>query len=311
MLDEQRPPVKKTAAVLRATPDESQSSLVKAALWMSGWLAALVTMAVAGREAARHLDVFEVMLIRSSLGFILFYPLVRAAGGFGAMRTARPLQHIGRNVIHYTGQYAWLLALTMIPIAQVVSIEFTMPIWTALLALAFLGESLGAGKIASVVLGLIGVLIIVRPGIDSVDPGQLIALSAAIAFACSAIMVKSLTRTDGVTVIIFWMLIIQSLVGLVPALLVWQTPPVESWSWLLLVALCGTFSHYCMARAMVHADATVVVPMDFLRVPLTAAAGLVVYGERFDMYTLLGAALILSGNLFNLRRGGTARIRAE
>jgi len=288
-----------------------ESSLRLAALWMGGWLALMVMMAVAGREATLELDVFQVMLIRSVVGFFLLYPLVRAAGGFAAMRTSHPLRHIARNAIHYSGQYGWLLAITMIPIAQVVAIEFTMPIWTALLAVAFLGERMTAGKILAVIFGLVGVLIIVRPGVGQVDVGQLVALGAAVTFACSATLVKSLTRTDGVTVIIFWMLVIQSLIGLVPAMLVWQAPPPESWPWLLLVAFCGTFSHYCMARALVHADATVVVPMDFLRVPLTAVAGAMVFGEPFGVYTLLGAALVLAGNLFNLKRGGTARIRPE
>lgn len=288
-----------------------ESSFRMAALWMAGWLALMVTMAVAGREATLELDVFQVMLIRSVVGFFLLYPLVRAAGGFSAMRTAHPLRHVARNAIHYSGQYGWLLAITMIPIAQVVAIEFTMPIWTALLAVAFLGERMTAGKVLAVIFGLMGVVLIVRPGIDHVEIGQLVALGAAVTFAGSTILVKSLTRVDSVTVIIFWMLVIQSLIGLVPAMVVWQTPPPESWIWLLLVAFCGTFSHYCMARALVHADATVVVPMDFLRVPLTAVAGALIFGEPFGFYAILGAALVLAGNLFNLKRGGTARIRPE
>lgn len=280
-------------------------------MWMAGWLAAMVMMAVAGREATRHLDVFQVMLIRSLVGLVLLSPLIFGAGGLRAMRTAWPFQHVARNAIHYTGQYAWLLAITMIPIAQVVSIEFTMPIWTALLAAAFLGERLTGRKMISVVLGLVGVLVIVRPGTDHLDMGQIIALGAAVCFALSATMVKSLTRTDNVTVIIFRMLVIQSLIGAIPAVLVWKTPPIESLPWLLVVSFCGTFSHYCMARALVHADATVVVPMDFLRVPLTAVAGWLVFAEPFGVYTLVGAALILSGNLVNLKRGGTARIRPD
>ena len=87
-------------------------------------------------------------------------------------------------------------------------------------------------------------------------------------------------------------------------------PPAVAWPWILIVAFCGTFSHYCMARAMVHAEATVVVPMDFLRVPLAAVVGYLVYAEAIDIYTALGAAMILFGNLLNLRKAGTARIPA-
>jgi len=278
---------------------------------MAGWLFAMVIIAVAGREAARELDIFQIIELRSLLGMLMVYPLVRASGGLAAMATARPLQHVVRNLVHYGAQFGWFFALTLIPLAQVVALEFTMPLWTALMAAAFLGERMNTWKAFAVVLGLAGVAIIVRPATSGVNPGQAIALAAAVGFAVSVIMVKSLTRTESVVVIIFWMVVVQAVVGLVPALIVWRWPSATVWSWVVVIAFCGTFSHYCMARAMLHADATVVVPMDFLRVPLTAVAGWLVYAEAIDTFTVLGAALILTGNLLNLRsagaRGTTAR----
>ena len=124
------------------------------------------------------------------------------------------------------------------------------------------------------------------------------------------IMVKSLTRSDSAVVIIFWMLVVQSVLGVLPALAVWRWPSAPVLGWVLVIAVCGTFSHYCLTRAMQHADATVVVPMDFLRVPLTAIAGWLVYAERIDGYTVLGAGLILFANLLNLRRAVPARAPA-
>ncbi|MBB2972059.1 DMT family transporter [Mesorhizobium sp. RMAD-H1] len=287
---------------------KAQPSILKAALWMTGWLSLMLVTAIAGRETTRELDVFQVMLVRSVIGFFMLYPLVHASGGLAAMKTARPLGHIGRNVVHYTGQYLWLYALTLIPLAQLIAIEFTMPIWTAILAVVFLGERMNIWKNTAIVLGLIGVAIIVRPG-GGINPGQLYALASAVGFAISVVMVKSLTRTESVVKIIFWMLIIQSLIGLIPAIPVWRWPSLEVWPWLFVIAFGGTFSHYCMARAMLHADATVVVPMDFLRVPLTALAGWLIYSERVDTITVLGATLILAGNMLNLKSAGTARIR--
>lgn len=281
-------------------------STAKAAAWMAGWLSLMVVIAVAGREATRELSVFQVMLLRSSIGLVLIAPLVRGAGGLAALRTQRLRDHALRNVVHYAAQYAWFAALGMIALAQVVAIEFTMPIWTVLLAAAFLGERITAAKTVAVVLGLVGVTLIVRPGsaggMGGIAPGQFVALAAALGFAVSVVMVKSLTRSDGAVVIIFWMLVLQSLIGLAPALATWRWPSPAAWGWVLLVAFCGTYSHYCMARALAHADATVVVPMDFLRVPLTALAGWLIYAERLDLLTVLGAALILGGNLLNTRR---------
>ena len=283
-------------------PDNARHSIPHAAAWMAGWLTLMVVIAVAGREATRELSVFQIMLMRSVLGMAMLWPLVHAAGGLSAMRTQRLPQHALRNGVHYAAQYGWFVALTLIPLAQLVSIEFTMPIWSAVLAVFFLGERMNGRKWLAVVLGLVGVAVIVRPSAGTVDAGQLIALACAFGFAISVVLVKSLTRTEAAITVIFWMLVIQSAIGLVPALLVWQWPSAQTWGWVLVVAFCGTYSHYCFARAMQHADTTVVVPMDFLRVPLTALAGWLVYSEQVDLLTGLGVLLILTGNALNLFR---------
>jgi drug/metabolite transporter (DMT)-like permease len=250
-------------------------SKTTAALWMAGWLALMLIVAVAGREGLRALNVFQLMEMRSLLGLLMLYPLIRING--------------------------WFFALTLIPIGQVVAIEFTMPIWTAILAASFLGERMTVWKVTAIVLGLIGVIVIVRPSTGEINPGQLIALGAAVGFGISIAVVKSLTRTEQTLAIIFWMLVVQSAAGLLPSLYVWTWPEAYVWGWVVVIAFCGTFSHYCMARAMLHADATVVIPMDFLRVPLTATAGWLIYSEQLDLFTVAGAALILIGNLLNLK----------
>mgnify|MGYP000017336247 CR=1 FL=1 len=278
------------------------NSPIKAALWMGASISCFVVMSVAGRIATAELDVFQVMVIRSVAGFLMLLPLVHMAGGIEAMRTARPRQHLGRNIAHFGGQFAWLLALGMIPLAQIVAIEFTTPLWTALLAKLFLGERMNWRKTAAVLLGLIGVVVILRPGASALEPGHIVMLAGAFCFGISVVMVKSLTRTDSVVRIIFWMLVIQTAIGLVPALFVWKAVPAEIWPALLVIAFTGTFSHYCMARALVHAEATVIMPMDFVRLPATALVGWAVYAEHLDVYTAAGALLILMGNLLTLRR---------
>ena len=127
---------------------------------MAGWLTLMLVIAVAGREAARELSVFQIMLLRSTLGMAMLWPLVRAAGGLAAVSTKRLPQHTVRNAIHYVAQYGWFVALTLIPLAQVVSIEFTMPIWSAALAVLFLGERMSGLKWVAVLLGLVGVAVI-------------------------------------------------------------------------------------------------------------------------------------------------------
>jgi drug/metabolite transporter (DMT)-like permease len=272
-----------------------------AALWMGGWLLLMLLIAIAGRETLRDLNLFQVMEIRSLLGFLMLWPMIAAAGGFKAMATNRPVAHVARNLVHYVAQLGWFFALTLIPLSQLISIEFTMPIWIAIMAALFLGERVTAPKLIAIVLGLIGVVMIVRPSAGAVNPGQLVALAAAFGFGISITLVKSLTRTESTVKIIFWMIVVQSVAGILPALYFWQWPTAGLWCWLLVVAFCGTFSHFCMARAMLYADATVVVPMDFLRVPLSAVIGWLLYAEQIDVYTALGAALILAGNMLNLK----------
>ncbi|MEH2569988.1 DMT family transporter [Bradyrhizobium sp. AZCC 2289] len=289
--------------------DRTQSKSM-AALWMAGWLALMLIVAVAGREGMRELNVFQLMEMRSILGLLMLYPLIRINGGFSVVKTARVHVHIARNLLHYASQLGWFFALTLIPIGQVVAIEFTMPIWTAILAAFFLGERMTGWKIVAIALGLVGVIVIVRPATGEINPGQLIALAAAVGFGISIAVVKSLTRTEQTLAIIFWMLVVQTAAGFFPALYVWTWPPAYIWGWVVVIAFCGTFSHYCMARAMLHADATVVIPMDFLRVPLTATVGWLIYSERLDLFTVLGAALILTGNLLNLKPNSPVPARA-
>jgi drug/metabolite transporter (DMT)-like permease len=278
---------------------------------MAGWLSQMLVVVVAGREATRELNVFQIMEIRSVLGLLMLYPLIRLAGGFAALRTSRFRIHLSRGVIHYASQLGWFFALTLIPLAQVVSIEFTMPIWTAILAASFLGERMTVWKISAIALGLIGVFVIVRPTAGEINPGQLIALVAAVGFGTSVAMMKSLTRTETTVAIVFWMMAVAAVAGALPALCAWVWPSAYVWACVIAIAFSGTFSHFCMARAMLYADATIVLPMDFLRVPLTAVAGWLIYGERLDAFTILGAMLILTGNLLNLKPSPPRPAEAE
>src|SRR5579862_1776171 len=198
----------------------------KAALWMAGWLSFMLIVAVAGRE----LNVFQIMEIRSAIGLVLLYPLISLAGGFAALRTSRLPLHATRGVLHYAAQLGWFYALTLIPIGQVVSLEFTMPIWTAILAASFLGERMTIWKVLAIALGLIGVFVIVRPSAGEINPGQLIALAAAVGFGTSVAMMKSLTRTEASVAIVFWMMVVQAVAGALPTFYVWVWPSPYAWA---------------------------------------------------------------------------------
>ncbi|MFO0992002.1 MAG: DMT family transporter [Hyphomicrobiales bacterium] len=281
------------------------SPVFKAALWMAGWLIATLAMTVAGREVGRDVPIFVLMMFRSSMAVILLLPFVMATGGITG-RTERFGLHLIRNVVHYGAQYAWFSALVLIPLAQVISIEFTLPIWVAVLAFAFLGEHLTFAKITAIALGFAGIIAIVRPGVEAIDAGHLFALSSALGFSVSITLTKFLTRTDSPLTVIFYMFAIQTLIGAVPAMMVWQWPEPQNWVWVAVLGVAGTFSHYCLSSAIQLADTTIVTPMDFLRVPASALLGYWLYGEGIDALTVLGAALILGANTLNLIRARRA-----
>jgi drug/metabolite transporter (DMT)-like permease len=267
---------------------------------MAGWLAAMLTLTVAGRELTDELPVFVLMLWRSFLGVLFIAPFILWSGG-RLVRTTRIRWHMMRNLTHYSAQFCWFLAISLIPLAEVISIEFTMPLWTAILAAIFLGERLTLRRITAVALGFAGILVIIQPGLSPVGLGQIAALYAAIVFAVSIIMTKSLTRTEDSLTIVFYMFLLQGLIGLLPALNVWVWPSADKWPWLLALGLAGTASHFCLSQAIATADTGIVIPMDFLRVPLTAVLGWLLYAEGISVWLVLGAAFILLANTLNLK----------
>ncbi len=276
-----------------------QQSTGLAAFWMAGWLLNTLALTIAGRELGHDVPIFVIMMMRSLIAMAMLTPLIFYRGHV-RQRFANLGLNIIRNIIHYCAQYLWFMALLLIPLAQVVSIEFTMPIWGAIIAALFLGERLTPFKAAAIALGFFGILMIVKPGTAFIDLGHMVAVLAAMGFAVSVALTKVITRKDSALTVIFLMFAIQTVIGAVPAYLTWKWPEPHNWIWVLVVGCAGTFSHYCLSRAISLADITIVTPMDFLRVPLTVLVGYWLYQEGFDLYSVIGTLLILGANMLNL-----------
>ena len=198
----------------------------------------------------------------------------------------------------------------LLPLATVFALEFTAPAWALLLAMPVLGERMTASRIGAVVLGLMGVLVIVRPGLATFQPAALLVLLAALGFANTLILTKKLTRTDTTFAIIFWMNLIQLPLALIGSNPLFVTKlAFADLAPALAVGISGLASHYCLANAFRWGDASVVVPLDFLRIPLIAVVGWWLYGERLDPLVFSGAALIVAGILWNLRSEAARAVR--
>lgn len=279
---------------------QSQPPALLAAFWMLGALVSFATMAVAGRELSAEYTTFQILFFRSVIGVLIIGALV-SRSGFAQLKTQRLKSHLVRNLAHFGGQYGWFYGLAFISLAEVIAIEFTTPVWTALFAFFLLGERLTRARITALVLGIFGLLLILRPGAGVLEPAALAVLAGAVGYALTYIQTKSLTSTETPLCILFYMTLMQMPLGMVPALMDWKSPSLEMMPMIILVGTTALSAHYCMTRAFKLADATVVVPMDFLRLPLIMVVGYLLYQESVDWFVLAGALLMLSGNLVNIR----------
>lgn len=241
-------------------------------------------------------------MYRSYIGIAVVVGVAWGTGRLGEIRARRMGLHFIRNISHFAGQNLWFFALPLIPLAQLFALEFTVPIWVALAAPLLLGEALTRVRVLSVLLGFGGVLIVTQPGAVTIGIGVIAAALAAIGFAGAAIFTKMLTRSENVTSILFWLTVLQALFG---TIMVFRDgdgawPTLALWPWVVLVGLAGLFAHLCLTMALRLAPASIVTPMDFMRLPVIAIIGALVYNEALDIWILLGAVVIFAANYLNI-----------
>jgi len=288
----------------------STPAVIRAAIWMSITIVSFLAMAVAVRELGTRLSIYQVLFFRALVALIAILPFVYFIDR-RAIYSSRLKLHVARNIIHYGGQFGWTMALGLLTMAEVFALEFTTPLWVAVLAVVFLNEPLARHRIIATIGGFFGVVLIVRPSGGVLDPGAVFILGAAVCYAMSICMVKSLMRTESALTVVFYMGLVQTPLTLLPAVINWQlpllptmvgwqTPLAEEWVWLVVMGLGTLLAHYAMARALAIADATLIFPMDFLRMPGVALIAWLLYNESVSYWTGAGAALIFLANYYNV-----------
>ena len=280
-----------------------RSNPLKAAAWMMGAVVSFTAMAVAGRELQAGMNTFEVMLYRSAIGFAIVVLLARVSDeGFAQLKSAHMGMHLKRNLVHYTGQNLWFFAVVQIPLSQLVALEFTNPIWVALLAPLLLGERMTRPRLVGALIGFLGVIVVAQPGRAPLEAGHVAALIAAVLFALNTIFTKQIMRHDSVLCVLFWMTLLQGVASLVLSLPGGiPGPTLGNLPWILVVGITGLSAHYSLTSALGYAPASIVAPMEFVRLPFIALVGMWVYGEPLRLAVFVGAGLIIAGNLVNVR----------
>ena len=267
---------------------------------MSGTLVSFMGMAIGGRQLAGQLTTFQILFFRSLIGlFIISFLLWRS--NWQQVFTKNFKTHALRNIAHFGGQFGWFYGIAFIPLAEVFALEFTVPVWTALLATLLLGERITRERSTAVVFGVLGVIIILRPGVAVVNPASLAVLGGAFGYALSHTLTRRLAQVDTPLTILFYMTLVQLPLGLVTSIPDWNMPSTALWPWIIVVGVTALSGHYCMARALAIADAIFVVPLDFLRLPLIAGIGALIYQEPLDWLVLVGGGVMFAGNLINIR----------
>lgn len=243
----------------------------------------------------------EIAFFRNLFGLLFLLPWLIRHGTAG-LRTRRPGMHLWRAGWNLAGMIAFFYAIALMPVADVVALNFTAPIFASVGAVLFLGEAMRMRRWSAVFAGFLGALVILRPGFQEIGTPATIALFAALSWALMNLIAKDLARTDPAPTIVILNLLLMTPASLLPALFVWTTPSV--WALLMMAAhgVLGTVNQICVVRAFKLADTTFVMPFDFTRLPFVAVLAFLLFGEIPDIWTWIGAAMIFGANVYLTRR---------
>ena len=257
------------------------------------------------RHLADSYSVFEVGFFRSIVAVAILLPAVcgfRVRRIREVLRTDRFSMHLLRTGLSYVGIMFWFYGVSRIPLSDYYALQFLTPLFTMAGAALLLGEATRLRNWLAVIVGFAGAMVIVRPGFAEVGLGTLAALGAALVFASVNNAARVLSRTDSATTIVAWGNLILIPLSLLPALPEWVTPTWDDLPWLCCVGLTATVAQFSITRAVATAEARIIQPLDFVRLPFAAALGWIAFGESSDLWTWAGAAIIFAAASYVLRR---------
>ena len=246
------------------------------------------------------------MFFRNALAIIIMAPVLFRMGR-DSIRMQRPGLYYGRAAINFCGMLSGFTAVTLIPLAEMTALSFTGPIFVTIGAAMFLGEVIRIRRMVAIGFGFVGAMIILRPGFADISIGTMLALASALSIAGASLVVKKMTETESATAIVFWMVMMQAPIALVPMLFVWEMPTAQTWLWLWIVALAGTAAHVLFTRACSMVEITSLQPLEFAKLPFAVILAWLVFDELPDMFIWIGGAIIFSSTAYITRREAIAR----
>jgi drug/metabolite transporter (DMT)-like permease len=272
-----------------------------AALYMLAATALFSIMVASVRHVSAEVSSFEVVFFRNLLGVFIVGPII-ARRGLGFLRTSRIKLYAWRAAFGLGSMFMWFYAVTVTPIAEAVALSFTSPLFVTIVAVVLLHEKVGIPRWVATAVGFGGAMIVLRPGFADVTTGHLLLIASSILMAMSIVSIKMLSATEPPERIVAYMVILFTPVSFIPALFVWEWPSWTSLFWLCVVAGAGTFAHIAFTRALSKADASAVMPLDFMRLPFAAVIAFFAFSEIPDVWTFAGAAVIFISSVYIARR---------
>lgn len=253
---------------------------------------------------------FEAAFFRNLMGLLVFIPVLMRTGP-GILRTSKLHWHIGRASINAVAMLSWFMALSLMPVGDATAVSLVGPVFVAILAMLFLGETVGPRRWIGIAIAIAGSLIVIRPGFNDIGLGVWLVLLQAVCVSNSKLMAKVLSRSESPATIVGYLTFLMTLVTLVPALFVWQTPTWEQLGLLAIIGTCGTTGHLLFVQAYKIADLSLVEPMMFTRMVWAALFSLFIFSEFPDLWTWVGAAVIVVGTSYIARRESIRGKKAE
>jgi len=239
----------------------------------------------------------QMMFFRNLFGLVMFAPWLLSHGR-AAFRTDRLPMHVLRSVLNVVAMFMFFTALSLTPVARATALAFTAPIFAALMSIVILREKFRIRRWVALLCGFAGTLMILRPGILTIDLGAMLVLGSSLMWGVTLIVIKTLARTESSLTITAYMNLLLALFAFVPTLFVWTTPSTVVWFWLVVIGISGTFAQMALAQAFRETDASTVLPFDFLKLIWTASLGYLLFAETIDIFVWLGAAIVLGSSIY-------------
>lgn len=257
---------------------------------------AFAAMWILIRYASAELHAFEIVFFRNAIGVLALVPMLLRSPGL--LRSDKMGVHVRRGLSGFVATVATFYAVAHAPLATALSINYTAPLFTTLGAVLFLGERIRARRVLALGAGFFGMLLVLRPGVMPMTMGVMAAMVSAVFTAASLVAVRSLVGTEDSRAVAAWSFILITPPSLILAAFVWEWPSAAMWPVLIGIGGAAAVGQLAMARAFTLAEASAVLPYDFVRFGLISVAGIVLFGERLDGWTLAGGAVILGSSIY-------------